>query len=80
MQDIQRPQDHEQGEDQQYWADWLRRADELSQRILHERGGYPLDIDLVIQADKEELAARHDELFQKKNLPGGPKPPGRGGE
>jgi hypothetical protein len=64
MQDHQQRQDQEQWADQQYWADWFRRADELSQRIVQERGGQPLDVDLVIQAAKEELETCHDHLFK----------------
>lgn len=32
------------------WQDWVRQADALSERILAERNGCPLDIDGVIQA------------------------------
>jgi prevent-host-death family protein len=64
LEDYQRLQEQEQVTDRQQWADWLRRADELSRQILQERGGQPLDVDLVVQSAKEELEARHDDLFR----------------
>ena len=64
VEDYQRLQENEQGADSQYWADWLRRAGELSQQIAQEQGGQPQDLDLLIHAEKEDLASRHDDLFQ----------------
>lgn len=64
LEDYQRLQEQEQGMDRQQWADWLRRANELGERILQERGGQPLDVELVVQAAKDDLEARHDELFR----------------
>lgn len=66
VEDYQRLQEQEEGIDHQYWVDWMGRAEALSQRILEERGGKPLDLDLVIQASKEELEARHDDFFQSE--------------
>ena len=63
--DYGRLQARDQGEARQQWDDWLRKAEALSQRILRERAGEPLDLDLVVQADKADLEARHDELFQR---------------
>ena len=63
--DYGRLQARDQGEARQQWEDWLRKAEDLSQRILRERAGAPLDLDLVVQADKADLEARHDELFQR---------------
>lgn len=63
--DYGRLQARDQDEARQQWEDWLRKAEDLSQRILRERAGAPLDLDLVAQADKADLEARHDELFQR---------------
>ena len=63
--DYGRLQARDQGEARQQWDDWLRKAEALSQRILRERAGAPLDLDLVVQAAKADLEARHDELFQR---------------
>ncbi len=55
----------EQGSALQQWEMWLAEADEFSQRILRERGGQPVDVDLVVQSAKADLEARHDELFHR---------------
>lgn len=65
LEDYARLQDQGQSAAQQQWEAWLRRADDLSQRILRERGGKPLDLELVEQAAKADLEARHDELFRR---------------
>lgn len=64
MEDYQRLQEQEQAREQHDWAAWLRRADELSERILQERGGQPLNLEAIIQADKDELETRHNDFFQ----------------
>jgi prevent-host-death family protein len=63
VEDYQHLQEQGRSAGHQQWTDWLRRADELSRRILQERGGQPLDVNLVVKASKEELEARHDDLF-----------------
>jgi hypothetical protein len=55
----------DEGDLRHWWKEWLRRADELGQQILLERGGEPLDIELVVQAAKDELEARNDYLFYR---------------
>ena len=65
VEDYGRLQAQQEGDALQQWEDWFRQAHDLSQRILHERGGVPVDVDLVVQAAKAELEARHDELFQR---------------
>lgn len=65
LEDYKRLQEQEQGSALQQWEMWLAEADELSQRILRERGGQPVDVDLVVQSAKADLEARHDELFHR---------------
>jgi prevent-host-death family protein len=45
------------------WQAWMRRADDLSQRILSERSGEPLHIERVIESAKADREARHDDIF-----------------
>ena len=63
VEDYQRLKEGEEGDDRKFWADWLRRADELGRRITEERGGQPLDVENVVRAAKDELETRHDDLF-----------------
>ena len=63
IEDYARLQEQEQRIVRHHWADWVRRADALSQQILHERGGTPLELDALLLAASEEREARHDELF-----------------
>ncbi len=65
IEDYKRLQEQEQSRALQQWEMWLAEADELSQRILRERGGRPVDVDLVVLAAKADLEARHDDLFQR---------------
>jgi prevent-host-death family protein len=64
VEDYARLQKEEEVHGAEFWAEWLRQANELSQRIAEERNGQPLNIDAVIQADKEDRDQRHDYLFQ----------------
>lgn len=63
--DYNRLQAQEQNGRLQQWESWLREADELGERIRRERAGQALDVDLVIQAAKDDLETRHDELFHR---------------
>lgn len=65
VEDYRQLQEQEQDRSLQQWEMWLAEAEELSQRILRERGGHPVDVDLVLQAAKADLEARHDDLFQR---------------
>ncbi len=65
IEDYARLQAQGQSDTDRQWEAWLHQAHDLSQRILRERGGVPLDVDLVVEAAKAELEARHDELFQR---------------
>lgn len=49
--------------DHDAWQTWTQRADALSRQILAERGGRPLDLDALLQADKDDRDARHDDLI-----------------
>lgn len=63
--DYERLQAEEDQRGQERWKEWLRKAESLSQDILRERNGKPLDLDWVVQAAKADLEARHDQLFQR---------------
>lgn len=65
IEDYKRLQEQEQSRASQQWETWLAEADELSQRILRERDGRPVDVELVVLAAKADLEARHDDLFQR---------------
>ncbi len=65
VEDYKRLQEQERCSALKQWDEWMAEADELSQRILRERGGHPVDVDLVLQAAKADLEARHDDLFQR---------------
>ena len=65
IEDYKRLQEQEQSRALQQWETWSAEADELSQRILRERGGRPVDVDLVVLAAKADLEVRHDDLFQR---------------
>jgi prevent-host-death family protein len=43
-----------------HWEEWLAQAKRLSQQILVERGGMPIDVDEIKRLDREELESRHD--------------------
>lgn len=43
------------------WADWMARSDALAADILASRGGRPLDIDALLQADRADLEARDEQ-------------------
>ena len=63
--DYERLQAREDQSELERWQAWLRKAEALSQEILRERNGEPLDLDWVVQAAIADLEARHDELFQR---------------
>lgn len=63
IEDYARLQEMEQARTEAQWRDWLRRAQEFSQRVLRERGGEPVDIDLVVQSAKADLEERYDEFL-----------------
>ena len=65
IEDYQRLQAEEKQQRLGRWEEWLRKAEALSQDILRERNGEPLDLDLVVQAAKADLEARHDELIRR---------------
>lgn len=65
IEDYERLQAEEEQQRLGRWEEWLRKAEALSQDILRERNGEPLDLDRVVQAAKADLEARHDELFQR---------------
>lgn len=65
IEDYERLQTEEQQGRLQQWEAWLQKAEALSQHILRERGGEPLDLDLVVQAAKDDLEGRHDEIFPR---------------
>jgi hypothetical protein len=52
--------------DQYAWANWLTASDELSSRILHRRGGRPVDVDALLAAAKEDLENRHDDSNSRR--------------
>jgi prevent-host-death family protein len=64
LEDYERLQATEDQSELERWQAWLRKAEALSQEILRERNGEPLDLGWVVQAAKADLEARHDELFQ----------------
>ena len=64
MEDYQRLQEQEQAGEQQHWADWFRRANELSQQILRERDGKSLDVEASAHAAKDDLEARYNDRRQ----------------
>jgi hypothetical protein len=43
----------------------MQRADELSQEIIRERSGEPLDIATIVEAAKADLEERHDDIFTR---------------
>ena len=49
IEDYARLQEQEQRIVRHHWADWVRRADALSQQILRERDGVPLDLEAVLR-------------------------------
>jgi len=65
IEDYERLLEQEQAVEHQKWEAWMRRADDLGQQILRERSGDPLDIAQVIEAAKDELETRHDDLFRQ---------------
>jgi len=64
VEDYARLQKEEEVHGAEFWAEWLRQANELSQHIAQEQQGRSLNEDTVIQADKEERDQRHDYLFR----------------
>ncbi len=40
------------------WADWMARSDALAADITASRGGRPLDIDALLEANRADLEAR----------------------
>lgn len=64
VEDYARLQAQEQLVEDQTWDDWLGRAEALSEQILVEREGKPLDLDLVIQANKKDLEKRPCSFLQ----------------
>ncbi len=65
VEDYERLRAEESQREMAQWQAWLHKAESLSQEILRERNGEPLDLNWVVQAAKADLEARHDELFQR---------------
>ncbi len=56
IEDFQRLQQKPRQDDQ--WEAWLAESDALAAEILARRGGRPLDIDALLEADRADLEAR----------------------
>ncbi len=65
IEDYARLQAQGQSDTDRQWEGWLRQAHDLSQRILRERGGVPLDVEQIEQASKADLEGRWDDFFVK---------------
>jgi prevent-host-death family protein len=46
-----------------HWEAWLAKSEELSAKILKERGGEYIDVERVLEESRAELEGRHDYLF-----------------
>lgn len=63
MEDYERIQHAEAQTQLSHWEGWLAANEELTVRILAERGGVPLDVDAIWAESRADLEARHDYLL-----------------
>lgn len=48
------------------WQEWLKEIERLNQIVLAETKGVPTNIDLVLEAARAELEARHENILRGK--------------
>lgn len=65
LDDYARLQVQEEMEQRQSQQTWFRRAEELSARILRERNGEPVDVELIVREAKLDLELRFDDLLEQ---------------
>jgi prevent-host-death family protein len=63
--DYERLQQVQKESRQLHLQTWIAQAKALSQEILKRRGGTPLDVDALLEADREDLEARSGELTSR---------------
>lgn len=63
LDDYERIQQSDWEKQLSHWETWLRKNESLTERILAQRGGKPLDVDAIWAETRTELERRHDELF-----------------
>ena len=63
LDDYERIQRSETENQLKHWEAWLAKSEELSEKILKERGGKYVDVDRVWEESRAELEERHDYLF-----------------
>lgn len=61
--DYERIQQSDREKQLSYWETWRKKNKSLTERILRERGGKPLDVDSIWAETRTELEHRHDELL-----------------
>ncbi|MCP4416050.1 MAG: type II toxin-antitoxin system Phd/YefM family antitoxin [Chloroflexi bacterium] len=45
------------------WESWLAKNEALTAKILTERKGQPLDVDMILADSRADIEERHDYLF-----------------
>lgn len=45
------------------WERWLAANRLLTAKILAERGGEPVDVDVILESNRADIEERHDYLF-----------------
>lgn len=63
LEDYERIQQSETDNQLNRWETWLVKSDNLSAKILKERGGEYVDVERVWEESRTELEERHDYLL-----------------
>ena len=63
MKDYARIQQAETQTQVDQWERWLAANRLLTAKILAERGGEPVDVDVILESNRADIEERHDYLF-----------------